>query len=73
MDKKNYILNQVQNIMNVGEIKRETQNLIESFSSIVQINKSMYDEMLVQGFNEQQAFKFACDYTLNLVTPRNNE
>lgn len=67
MEDKNNILNKVNNIMNVGEIRRETQNLIETFSSIAEINKGMYDEMLKQGFNEQQAFKFATDYTLRLV------
>lgn len=73
MGKENNILNQVQNVMNIGEVKRETQNLIESFSSIVQINRTMYDEMLKQGFNEQQAFKFSSDYTLSLISPRNNQ
>lgn len=34
MGKENNILNQVQNVMNIGEVKRETQNLIESFSVI---------------------------------------
>lgn len=67
MDNKNHILNQVNNVMNVGELRRETKNLIESFSSIVEINKAIYDEMIKQGFNEQQAFKFATDYTLKLV------
>ena len=46
MEKKNNILNQVTNVMNVGELKRETKNLIETFSSISQMNKSMYDEMI---------------------------
>lgn len=72
MENKNDILNQVNNVMNVGQIRRETKNLIETFSSIAEINKAMYDEMLKQGFNEQQAFKFAADYTLSLVAPRNN-
>ncbi|AWK52227.1 hypothetical protein DIC82_15010 [Clostridium beijerinckii] len=67
MEKKNNILNQVQNAINIGELKRETQNLVEMFSSIVQINKNMYDEMKKQGFNEEQSFKFACEYTLKLT------
>lgn len=67
MDNKKDILNQVNNVMNIGELKRETKNLIETFSSIAEINKTMYDEMINQGFNEQQAFKFATDYTLRLL------
>lgn len=65
--KKNNILNQVNDSMQLGEFKRETEKLIESFSSIASINKNMYEEMLKQGFNEQQAFRFACDYTLKLM------
>jgi len=67
MEDKNNILNQVNNSMQLGEFKREIEKLIDSFSSVVSINKSMYDEMKKQGFTDAQAYKFACDYTLKLM------
>jgi hypothetical protein len=71
-DRQKNILNQVNNLMKNNELKLEIQNLIDTFSMVVQLNKAMYDEMIKQGFNEQQAFKFSCDYVLGLVTANRN-
>lgn len=63
----NNILRQAEHSLNVNEVKRATIEIKEFIPSIVEMNKSVYDEMLKQGFNEQQAFKFSCEYTLKTI------
>lgn len=66
----NNILKQAENCLNVSEIKNSVRELKEFVPSIVEINKMVYTEMLKQGFNKQQAFKFSCEYTLNLFSEK---
>ncbi|EQB4336201.1 hypothetical protein ACYJ2V_000106 [Clostridium botulinum] len=53
--------------MAVHEVKSATTELKEFIPSLVELNKTVYTEMLNQGFDEQQAFKFSCEYTLKTV------
>lgn len=63
----NNILRQAEHSLNVNEFKCVTKELKEFIPSVVEINKTVYDEMLKQGFNKQQAFKFSCEYILKTI------
>lgn len=71
-EKKDYIerckdtIKQTENKINISELKRNTINVLESISSVISITKKVYDEMINQGFNEIQAYEFACKYTLEM-------
>ncbi|WP_286910741.1 hypothetical protein [Clostridium sp. UBA1652] len=61
------ILRKVENHLNVTEVKQGAEMLKEYVPSIVSMNKDMYEEMKKQGFTDEQAFKFSCQYTLKMV------
>lgn len=73
MEKKNNILNQMEDYMMIGEAKRATKNVLEMIPDVAVINKTVYSEMRKQGFDDSQAFKFACDYTLKLMFNGDND
>lgn len=69
---ENNILKQAENCVNVASLKQAVEQLKDYVPSIVDINKAVYDEMLKQGFDRQQAFKFSCQYTIASVFQKGN-
>lgn len=65
MDRYNDVIGQAEDEININEVRRATTTILEMIPSVVEITKKVYDEMITKGFNEKQAYKFACEYTLN--------
>ncbi len=64
---KDNILNQAEHFVNLSEAKIAIEKMKDFIPTIVDINKSVYDEMKKKGFTADQAFKFSCDYTLKCI------
>lgn len=63
------ILNQAQQCVNVQMMKTALTQFKDFIPMITDLNKSLYDSMKEKGFSDQQAFEFACDYTLKIMFP----
>ncbi|MGX7745817.1 hypothetical protein [Rhodopseudomonas parapalustris] len=61
------ILKQAENCLNVSAAKQGAEMLKDFIPTIVSINKSVYDEMIKQGFAKRQAFEFSCQYTFKTI------
>lgn len=67
------ILRHAENCLNAFQAKQAIKMMKEFIPTIVNMNKAIYDEMLKQGFNEQQAFKFSSEFTLKSIFKENCE
>lgn len=61
------ILDQINKDMNAREFKEAAEDIIATMPSIVNIHKSMNEEMKKQGYTDKQSFEFASEYTLRVL------
>lgn len=67
--KDDNILNQAQQCVNVQAMKTALAQFKDFIPMITDLNKSLYDNMIEKGFSNEQAFDFACNYTLKIMFP----
>lgn len=60
----NDINKQANLFLDAAEAKMGIEMLKEIIPGMVGINKTVYEEMKKQGFNDMQAFQFSCQYTI---------
>lgn len=73
MDDKHNILKQAEQYVNVGAAKIALEQMKDYVPVIVGMNKSVFEEMKKQGFNDEQAFKFSSQYTLKAIFDNNQK
>lgn len=61
------ILSQVKHHLDVNDVGNAVEQINGFIPSIITLNRIVYEEMLKQGFNEKQAFKFSCEFTLKAI------
>lgn len=61
---KDNVFNEANHVIGLYEAKQGLKQMKDFIPMIVEFNKNMHDEMVEQGFTEQQAFQFSCEYTL---------
>nr|DAG82903.1 MAG TPA: hypothetical protein [Caudoviricetes sp.] len=64
LERCNDVIRKAEEENSINELKRCTKILLEIIPSTISILKNVYDEMIHNGFNEVQAYEFACKFII---------
>ncbi|MGG7215262.1 hypothetical protein ACQPUY_16910 [Clostridium nigeriense] len=73
LERCNDVIRKAEEEIIIKELKRCTSTLLGIMPSAISVLKNVYDEMIENGFNEVQAYEFACKFTMETFFKRNKE